>query len=321
METDRKLSILCVFFSYGGHSGMDAEHPSCREWLCDTMSRVRDDPRVGKFGVKTLADTPVTMSRNKAVKLAREMGVDILVMLDADQDFMLHADEDWYRPFFPVAFDEIYKHYDKGPLVIAAPYCGAANNGENIFYFRWQDQGWHGDETSFSLEQYTRAEAAEMRGLHEAAALPTGLIMFDMRIFDLLDVNRKSKEQVLLDFQAGKIGLREALRCIQDGYFYYEWTDETASEKASTEDVSATRDMSIVSQLKLGYNACRVACDSWIGHVKPYTVGRPKRFCVEQVGGVLKRTVLDGHSYRDEIRKVSNPELLKLLESSNGSAA
>lgn len=321
LATERKLSCLFVFFSYGGHSGMPAEHPSCREFVTQIQSQTHNDPRIDRIEMKTYSDTPITMTRNKAIKDAREQGFDLVVFFDADQDFMLHADDPWYKPFFPVAFDAIYDHYDKGPLVIAAPYTGGANNGQNIFYFQWRNQGVMGDDTTFSLEQYTREEAALMSGLHPVAALPTGLIMFDLRIFDVLDDGRLSKEQALDLYKDGKITKAEALRSLSDGYFYYEWTDETASEKASTEDVTITRDISLIGEIKLGYNPLRVACDSWIGHVKPYTTGRPKIFSTEQVGNTLKRAVLNNISFRDRIVRVKNDRLLKLLEQRNGHAS
>lgn len=317
MPTKRKLSVYLCFFSYSGHSGMPSEHPSCREVVTDIQTRMRGDERIERIEMETFSDTPVTMTRNAAIKKARESGCDIAVFFDTDQDFMLHAHEPWYKPFFPVAFDAIYDHYDKGPLVIAAPYTGGANNGQNIFFFQWRNKGvFENDHTEFSLEQYTREEAAQMSGLHPVAALPTGLIMFDLRIFDLLDDGRLSREQALDQYKAGTITRQQALRSLSDGYFYYEWTDESASEKASTEDVTATRDISLIGQLKLGYNPLLVACDSWIGHVKPYTTGRPKIFATEQVGNALQRAVLDNRSYRDRLVRVENKLLKAALESS-----
>lgn len=313
MKKKQKLHVHMAFFSYGGHSGMPAEHPSCREMALEVQRYAAKNPRISQITMETLSDTPVTMTRNLSVKRARELGADILVMLDTDQDFMFHAHSGWYKPFFPVAFTEIYNHYCKGPLVIAAPYCGGANNGENVFFFEWRNHGLHGDDTSFSLEQYNRETAALMSGLHPVAALPTGMIMFDMRIFAMLDDGRLSKEDALDKYKSGEITKEEALRSLSDGYFYYEWTDETASEKASTEDVTVTRDISLVGSVKLGYNPLRVACDSWIGHVKPYTTGRPKIMTAEQIGGVMKRAVLNNISAKDKIVHVDILDELNLI--------
>lgn len=321
LATERKLSCLCVCFAYGGNSGIQNEHPSTRDWAVQTIQLMQGDPRLERLDIKTLADTPIGMLRNRAVKMARQGGYDLLLMLDSDQDFMFHEHEPWYKPFFPEAFTAIYDHYDKGPLVIGAPYVGSASAGENTFVFRWQNQGIQGSETAFSLEQYPRECAAMMSGIQPVAALPTGMILFDIRIFDLMDEGRLSREQALDYYKEGRISRAEALRSLSDGYFYYEWTDETASEKASTEDVAATRDMSMVSILKLGYNALHCAWDSWIGHAKPYTTGKPRIFSTEQVGNTLKRAVLNDISFRDRIVRVKNDRLLKLLEQRNGHAS
>ncbi|MEK0126623.1 hypothetical protein, partial [Bordetella pertussis] len=88
---------------------------------------------------------------------------------------------------------------------------------------------------------YSRAEASQFTGIGEVAALPTGLIMYDMRIFDMLEPKDENSKP----------------------WFYYEWADKYQSEKASTEDVSATRDMSLVGQQVLGYSPVFCAWDSW----------------------------------------------------------
>jgi hypothetical protein len=310
----KKLSCLVSFFAYGGNSGISKEHPSCREWAVETQRSFHGDPRLDRLDMETFNDTPITMLRNRAVEFAREGKYDLLVMVDSDHELLYHEKAPWYKPFFPEAFNAIYNHYEKGPLVIAAPYAGGAGQGENMFVFQWDNHGERDLETAFSLDQYTRAQASQMSGIQPCGALPTGLIMYDMRIFDLLDINRKSKEQVLMEFKDGKLNLAEALRCIQDGYFYYEWTDHTASKKASTEDVSATRDMSIVGQLELGYNPVMCAWDSWIGHVKPTCSGKPRPFSVDQVGGFLKRVVIDNQSTREKLVRVDNKFLKALLD-------
>jgi hypothetical protein len=321
MSEQKKLSLYIGIPAYGGNGGVSSLYPEIARWLAELTLILKSDERIGEVHVDFHADCPITMVRNGYVEKARKAGCQLLLMVDSDQNPNHHLGESWYKPFFPEAFNALYEHYEKGPLVIGAPYCGPPGSGENTYVFFWENHGIRGDETAFKMEQYPRAIAAQMRGIQPVAALPTGMILFDMRIFGLLDVNRKSKEQVLEEFKGGRIGMTEALRCIQDGYFYYEWTDHTASDKASTEDVTATRDMSIIGQVQLGYNPVLCAWDSWVGHMKPMCVGKPKNFTVEQIGGVMKRAVLDGHSYWDEIRLVRNEALLKELGKSNGHPA
>lgn len=316
--TPRKHSIYIGCPAYGGNGGTSNLHPGVARWLVMLYHQLRNDARIDGIYLDFEADTPCTMVRNAYVEKAREAGCDLLLMVDSDQDPSMYEDEPWFKPFWNVAFDKIYEHHETGPLVIGAPYCGTPGAGENCYVFFWENQGIRGSETSFSIDAYPRAIAAQMSGLQPVAALPTGLILFDMRIFDLLDKNRKSREQVLEEFKDNKISKTEALRCIQDGYFYYEWKDRTASEKASTEDVSATRDMSLAGRMVLGYETVLCAWDSWIGHAKPYMVGKPKQFTVEQIGGVMKRVVLDDVSSRDKIVRVENKALLQALKESNG---
>jgi len=100
---------------------------------------------------------------------------------------------------------------------------------------------------------YDRHTAVKMAGIQECAALPTGLIMYDMRVFELTEP--KSPED--------------------KPWFYYEWKDHFCADKASTEDVTQTRDSSLVGTQKLGYNPVFCNWDAWAGHWKPKCVGKP----------------------------------------------
>jgi len=93
----------------------------------------------------------------------------------------------------------------------------------------------------------------KMAGIQECAALPTGLIMYDMRVFELTEPKTLEDKP----------------------WFYYEWSDMYASNKASTEDVTMTRDVSLVGTQKLGYNPVYCNWDAWAGHWKPKCVGKP----------------------------------------------
>lgn len=297
--TPRKLNVLIGHPSYGGNGGISSEHPDIREWACETLLKMKADPRVGEIYSHTLSDTPITMVRNRFVKLAKQHKCDLLLMVDSDQSPSLHRHEPWFKPFWDVAFDAIYQHYERGPLVIGAPYGGPPNGSENVYVFRWDNLGDRGDETNMKLEQYTRHEAALMHGIQECAALPTGLILYDMRCFDLIEPYPMRRDEALEAYRLGRITKAEALSAMNEGYFYYEWKDNHADEKASTEDVQNTRDISLVGQAKLGYNPVRCAWDSWIGHWKPWNVGRPKRFTVENIAATFTRAVEKKSSVQD----------------------
>lgn len=295
MKPALKLDVLICHPSYGGNGGISSEHPNIREWAVETILKMKADPRIGNIYTETKADTPITAVRNSFVKLAQQLGVHLLLMVDSDQNPQRHAGEPWYKPFWDVAFDEIYQHYQAGPLVIGAPYCGPPPV-ENVYVFQFEaNMTGLGDESVVRLEQYTRSQAATMTGIQECAALPTGMILFDMRIFDLVRPSCLPRRKVLEALQAGQITLAQAEHMLIEGWFYYEWKDGFAAEKASTEDVSSTRDMGMIASQKLGYNPLRCAWDSWIGHHKPWCCGKPGRYTVENIGSTF-RAALDNQA-------------------------
>ena len=325
--TPRKLNLHLSTFPYGGNGAAAKEHPDIRHWWHETISWAKADPRIGNVSSSDINDCPITMCRNRAVVEARKMGADILVMVDSDQSPGKHKDDPGFKPFVPSSFDYLYSHYEKGPVVIGAPYCGPPPF-ENVYVFRWESMGVHGDETSFSIDAYTRYEATMMTGIQECAALPTGLIMYDMRAFELVEPCHLPREEVLLKFKAGELNIKQAERMLNEGWFYYEWKDGTASQKASTEDVTNTRDISLAGMAKLGYNPMLCNWDSWAGHWKPWNVGKPQRYGCEQIATSFKRAVADDFNLGDRTRNVSVMAQLGLDDSmveraapSNGHAA
>lgn len=276
--TPKKLSIMFCFPAYGGNGGIASEVPNIRQWYSQLLLRLRDDPRVDHVMEKTISDTPITMVRNKFVTEARAMGADVVVMVDSDMHPDLHVKETDCKPFWESSFDFLYNHWDRGPCVIGAPYCGPPGSfgAENVYVFDWQNYGDHGTESVLSLEAIPRMMAAKLRGIQPAGALPTGLIMYDIRAFDLIEPSAKRKEEVLDDLIEGRITKTEALNLLHDGFFYYQWKNQYADEKISTEDVTNTRDISLAGMLKLGYNPIYCNWDAPAGHWKPWCVrGRP----------------------------------------------
>lgn len=277
MVTPRKLDVQIAFFPYGGNGGTAAEVPQTKHWLVETVIKTKSDPRIGHIGAADYIDTPITMTRNRAVQEARKAGFDLLVMVDSDNFPDLYVGRQPEAvPFWETAFDAIYDHYERGPLIVAAPYGGPPPN-EEPYVFRWADGETGGaDEHDMKLAMFSRAEAAQASGLHPVAALATGLIMLDLRVFDYLS----------------------------PPYFYYEWTDKFEQRKASTEDVTFTRDASFAVWAALGYNPLRCAFSSWAGHWKPKCVGKPNLLTVESVGERLREAMLRGVSRHDRLAHV-----------------
>jgi len=256
----QKFNVGIVTFSYGGNGGISSEVPDIREWMTPLVVDLSKDPRVDAIRIWNLADTPITMTRNRAVMQAREFGVDVLVMVDSDMKPDLYSGASDAKPFFQSSFDFLVNHYSKGPCIIGAPYCGPPPV-ECVYVFRWNNQQNENPSPDFQLEMYDRHTAVKMAGIQECAALPTGLIMYDMRAFALTEPKKPEDKP----------------------WFYYEWSDIYASNKASTEDVTMTRDVSLVGVQKLGYNPVYCNWDSWAGHWKPKCVGKPQ---VIQASGV-----------------------------------
>ena len=279
----QKFTVGFVTFSYGGNGGISSEVPDIREWMIPLVSEVSQDKRVENVRIWNLSDTPITMTRNRAVLMARQFGVDVLVMIDSD----MKPDVDGGK-FFQTSFDYLVAHYHKGPVCIGAPYCGPPPQ-ECVYVFRWQNQQSDNPNPDFQLEMYDRHTAVKMKGIQECAALPTGLIMYDMRCFDLTEPETDKDHP----------------------WFYYEYKSKYQEEKASTEDVTMTRDLSLVGTTKLGYNPVMCNWDAWAGHWKPKCVGKPVVMDAANVGQKLQMAWASGHAGSSKIVSVSMPETLK----------
>jgi hypothetical protein len=259
-----KVDILVVQFCYGGNGGISMIIPEMGLWTARTLKKMEADERIGRIQPLILSDTPITMVRNRAVRIARDQGYDMILMLDSDNepDGYLGADPS-AKPFWDEAFNFAYDRLVQGiPTVIAAPYCGPPpdpvekdnywHGGEVPYLFEWMDNESDVPSPHRKLEMLTRNEAARLKGIYPVAALPTGVSLFTVSAFE----------------------------GIKPPYFFYEF-NEDHSEKHSTEDVVATRNISLYWQMEKGIDVIFAACDSWALHYKPKRVGRPRVTPVE----------------------------------------
>lgn len=249
-DATKKFNLFIARFPYGRR-----EDPDVTDWLVSTVLKAKADPRIGDVKQKYFDDTPVTMTRNLAVELARREKSDFLLMLDSDMSFDCELESDSRaRPFWDTAFDFAVNHYEKGPCVVGAPYCGPPPH-ERVYVFRWALRESGIDETLPRLEAFGREEAAQRTGFEEVAALPTGLILYDLRAFDK----------------------------IETPYFYYSYVDQTESKKMGTEDILNTRNLSLngVPQYVNWY--------AWAGHWKMKKVRKPVVIAKEDVADIFKR--------------------------------
>lgn len=283
-----KLRVFAATFSYGGNGGLKSEHPDVGRWLTKTVMECSRDPRIAGFVHEDLADTPITMTRNRAVLRARQMQADVLLMVDSDMgpDYLVGTDPT-AKPFFRSSFDFLYERLKHGKeTCIFAPYCGPSPN-QMPYPMRWRNisSGKPEDYPDLQLDLYTREEAAVMQGIHQAAAGPTGLIMFSMGCFKWGEPRTPTdNHETLAQFKAGLIPEDEALRRIlQRSWFYYDF-DIYGAEKHSTEDVTATRDISLLGLRYTRENPLFCNWDSWARHWKPEGVGKPVMLTPDKVG-------------------------------------
>ncbi len=247
----------------------NVENPDLTDWLVKTVLEMKSDPRVGDILHMKVDDTPITMGRNRACKFALEKGCDLLLMLDSD--IKPDVPEPGARPFWRSSFDFMLQH--NGPCCVAAPYCGMPPH-ENVFIFHWMKKQTDNPNADLSLEQYTREQATKMAGIQEAAALPTGVFLMDMR----------------------------ALKFIGLPWFDYEYTDQYQTEKATTEDVYFTRNLSLAGVPQY----CN--WDAWAGHHKRKLVGKPKPLTVESVRDQFREAIASGRSSHEKLIDVAGPE-------------
>lgn len=289
--TPSKLTVAFAWYPYGGNGGCSSEHPNIRRWYADTLEWCLKDPRVGKVvSLPDYSDTPIPMLRNRSVIDAREVGADVLVMTDSDQhpDMYLGMDPD-AKPFFGSSFDFLYKRKMQGmPTVIGAPYCGPPAS-ECVYVFQWGTNESNNPNVDHRIEMYTREQGAVMAGIQPCAALPTGCIMWDMEMFEITDP--KHEFEVLLKRFNGDAHLAKKLT---KPWFYYEYKDIYQSDKASTEDVTATRDMVLCALTKLGYNTMFCNWDAWAGHWKPKCVGKPVLITSDSVNEKYQEAIRSG---------------------------
>ncbi len=263
------------------------EHHACTDWLVTTVLAMKQDPRIGRiYRPKYVGQTPITCSRNKAVIDARMKGCAYLLMVDSDMHPDLYEQAGAPR-FWDTAWEfmmkrrekEIEFHGERGPkalppATIAAPYCGPPPE-EFPFVFQMTNRESDNPNPDIKLEMISRPLASMMHGIQQMDALPTGLILYDIRVFEILP----------------------------PPWFRYEYSDQTESVKVTTEDVYQTRNASFLGLPQF------CAFDCWAGHAKGKLVGKPKILTRDQIHESFRESVLRGADRGDEIVMAGAPVL------------
>lgn len=304
-----KLDVLVAMFAYGGNGGVSTVLPNHATWLASTALKMRSDDRIGQIMIKTYSDTPLPMQRNRVVVEAKEANVDIILMLDSDNVPDLYAGKcPRSKEFWDSSFDFVYERKLRGlPSVVCAPYCGppphpVSGGEENVYVFYPTACEGGTNHTAIRFDAYSREHAAQMRGIQPIAAGPTGVIMYTTDAFDLMNVRSLSIEQILDMYKNGEITASRGKQLIEmESWFYYEYTDPYCTRKASTEDVTNTREIQMAGIQKFKEPVVFCNWDSWAGHYKPKCVGRPEPIRVESVSSMFAEAIRNNISAGDEV--------------------
>ncbi len=299
----KTYKVALAQFPGGGVSRIETN-----AWVVRAVREMDKDDRISEVVSLTYADTPITMLRNRAVLDARAAGCQYLLMLDSDMSpdvpcagcspfwatawqFMMErrAREvasriEGHKRCGPVGTQQAKAPFDAPfemnntvlrefpPATIAAPYCGPSPD-QCCYVFEWKSRGSGHPNPDFQLGMVPRESAAIRSGVQEAAALPTGLILYDMRVFDVLP----------------------------PPWFDYEWADPPFnSRKATTEDVFQTRNASMLGLPQY------CAWDCWAAHVKTERVGKPMIVTRDEVHASLRDAVLRGIDSGDRLIVLSS---------------
>lgn len=271
-----KVSVLFARFPF-----FDQEVPASTDWMIETVLKASKDKRISDIFHTKVDDTPITASRNRVFEYAKRLGVDLLLMIDAD----MHPDIGMKpetrilsaKPFWDTALDFMLAH--NGPCVIGAPYCGPPPH-ENVYVFRPRNRQSNHPNIDVQIEQFTREEAAERGGIEEVFALPTGLVLIDMRCVEKL----------------------------RFPYFDYDWKGDgpcckvcgqpepgPRAERASTEDVYWSRNLALAGVKQY------VAWDCWAGHKKRKLVGKPTLLTMDAVRQEYRDAIVKGKQSDEQL--------------------
>src|SRR5688572_10338908 len=118
--TPAKVKVGFAFFAYSGNGGVASTIPEISLYFAKAYYQMKTNPLVESVGAHVYCDTPITMTRNRAVRDAKRAGIDILIMLDSDNEPDAYCGNDpGAKPFLDVAFPFVYERLMKGePTVI-----------------------------------------------------------------------------------------------------------------------------------------------------------------------------------------------------------
>ena len=251
------------------------------DWLVRSCHYLNNHPRIETVATEAIVDTPVDMSRNRALKRAQELNLQFALFIDSDMwpDYeFLHnqgqeSPEKGVQQFLPSALEFALQH--DGPCVVGAPYCTSPPE-ERVLVMRWVTVETGAPAGNAQIKSVDRGEASLMRGFEEVAALGTGLLLIDMR----------------------------AIQLLPKPWFSYEFKDDAKTEKASTEDIVFTRDLHLLGVPQYCF------WNAWSGHWKTKMVTKPANIPLANISKAMREVMYDKFNrdlnaqYGDKIRQI-----------------
>ena len=307
-----QLSVMAGFLAYGGNGGVATLLPEIMFWWTKVCAEMAKDDRISRIVAKKFGDVPLTMERNRMVRVAKDLACDVLLMIDSDNVPDLYDGAlPEAKPFWQTSFDFLYERKMRSvPSVIAAPYCGppphpVKGGCENVYVFHGDVLEGDVDRSLCRLTGYSREHASQMRGIQPMAAGPTGCILYSLDALDVMPVHKYTQEEILLQYKRDEISAERACRLLNmQSWFFYEYTNGEQTEKASTDDVTNTREIQMAGLVH--YKEPIVFCnwDAWAGHYKPKCVGKPLSVCVEHINNLYREAVEQNVSVHDTMRSI-----------------
>ena len=292
--TDRQYSLAVCRFP-----GNNSEHPASSGWVIATQPKWLADSRISRVIPLRRSDTPITMVRNLLVKKALDDGADYILMIDSDMQPDVEPDG---VPFWDSSWKFMMDRREKEesllqnlyeaegewlpgelearafrefpPATIAAPYCGPAPN-ECVYVMKWEVGEGNTRQPNHKLKMFERSEASRFGGIMEVAALPTGLILYDARVF----------------------------KHLPPPWFDYEFADEPyRTAKSCTEDIYQTRNASLIGMSQF------INWNSWAGHIKPKVVRKPRPVFIDEVPDKMADAIRRGIRGDQKVVILTSPE-------------
>ena len=228
------------------------------DWCAKLQGQMFQHPNLSTLTIDRATGYPTDVVRNKILKDAKDQGYDYCLMVDDDMCPDLLLGEPGTEAFLPTALSFALNH--GSPCVVAAPYCSAPPWQEVLVMMDRQTVPDSPDAGGTALSKYTRDEAAMMSGIQRVAALPTGCMLIDTRVCNILP----------------------------HPWFSYEYADDHHTKLDSTEDIVFSRNLNWLSVPQFCH------WSAWAGHDKKYLTGKPQRSPIDRVPDSIYKAWLAG---------------------------